>query len=477
MKSLTFSAMRRVMPRFAASFDSTSGMVRANGRYLRGKDLPGAGIQPDMPILGAAVNALPKAVREQLYIWSGWMEAIPPEKAGDIRAEEFSKWVVSEYPERDYPAVMIGSSNGAMTHLACAMGIPFLPQTFLIPVRQPQVHPDEPWHGMEEAKEPAHALLQANPELELHHMHDANQDRLMIERMTYFRTKRLTLGETYEQFLLDHLPEGGTIFLVECELKWPTTQIADRHIFQTGALGGATPEEFLHGGERVEEYLKRYGSHRRKWVAPEPDGDRPEAEWGFAPELREDLEKLARRRGYRIRRVVFDHPENVSPLVADLYRWWYRERQLPPNRLLAECFVIMDPWWAMRTGSAPYWMVFNKEESAENLEKYLDSAEAYDYIHMMLLSHGVESVGLVPIERWKSILDRGRKGGGFIGMEEEKYPRDFGVFARYNRDLSKIPARYAMPGPLPESQLDKFLEQSGDKYGVQWIEHPVAATV
>jgi hypothetical protein len=51
---------------------------------------------------------------------------------------------------------------------------------------------------------------------------------------------------------------------------------------------------------------------------------RPEAEWGFAPALRDDVEDFARRHGYRVQRVVFEDAEDVSPMVADLYRWWYQ---------------------------------------------------------------------------------------------------------------------------------------------------------
>jgi hypothetical protein len=40
-------------------------------------------------------------------------------------------------------------------------------------------------------------VLERNPELELHHMHDPVQDRLMVRRMSYFRLKTLSLSETY----------------------------------------------------------------------------------------------------------------------------------------------------------------------------------------------------------------------------------------------------------------------------------------
>jgi hypothetical protein len=66
-------------------------------------------------------------------------------------------------------------------------------------------------------------LLKSNPDLALHHMHDPVQDRLMIARMAYFRVKFLRLPRAYRQFLADCLAPGGTVVLVDCACRWPTT--------------------------------------------------------------------------------------------------------------------------------------------------------------------------------------------------------------------------------------------------------------
>ena len=65
------------------------------------------------------------------------LEAVSPRRLARIRSEAITEWVAGLYPERRYPAVLIGSSNGALTHLAAALDAPWLPQTFLIAVRQP----------------------------------------------------------------------------------------------------------------------------------------------------------------------------------------------------------------------------------------------------------------------------------------------------------------------------------------------------
>src|SRR5947199_8650234 len=91
---------------------------------------------------------------------------------------------------------------------------------------------------------------------------------------------------------------------------------------------------------------------------------------------------------------------------------------------------------------------------------------------MMLFSHGVDSIGLVPIERWKSILHRARRRNAFLGVDERAYPRDFATFVNYHAAIPHtIAARYPLPGPLALSELDAFLEEAGDRYPVRWVEH------
>lgn len=463
-------AMLGVAPPYIANFDSGSAMLRATANFLRGEDFPGMGVAPPaIEPIADSINKLPRQVQEILYTLGSAGEAIPANLLGGVNAEAVAEWMVRQYPQRQYPAVAIGSSCGALVHLCAAMGIPWLPQTFLIPVLHPEIHPDDPKEAMEWGKKHAQALLNANPDIQLHHMYDSNQDRLTLRGMDYFRVKRLRLGEAYKRFLEKSLSPGGTIFVVECQRTWPTTKVGDRHIFQFGALGGAKPEEFLYGSDRVEAYLERYQSHRRRWDAPTPDGERPEAEWGFEPTLRADIEQFARARGYRIQRIVFQEPEHLSPFVTELYRWWYKQRGILANRLLVESFILLEPMWTLRTGSVPFWMKFNMEPSLDWIEQYLKSTDPYDDIYLILFSHGVDAVGLPSIDRWRTVFNYARQRGEFIGVEEDKFPRNFATLIRYYTDLKRnISARYPLPGFLTLEQLNKFIQSAGDRFPVSW---------
>lgn len=461
-------------PSFIANFDSSSAMLRSTANYLKAKSFPGLGILPPSALpamkgVGRGVNKLPMRMRQKLYVWSGWGEAASPTRLSRVKVEQVAEWAASKYPEGKFPGVMIGASNGALTHLCAALGIPWLPQTFLLPVKRSWIHPDEPLEDVQWSIKPARKMLDANPDIVLHHMHDPNQDRLMIQRMAYFRVKKLALGPAYTRFLKQQLEPGAPIYIVDCGLRWPTRQIQDRHIFQFGALGGADIREFMEGSPRVRSYLNRYKSHRDHWEPPEPDAVRPEAEWGFEPAMAAEIEAFAEEHGHPVHYLRYELPHDVSPMVADLYRWWNERRGVVGNRMLVESFIVHEPFWTIRTGSVPFWMVFNKEPSAAMLEQYLDARPPFDEIYMMLFSQGVKSVGLVPIEEWRRILGKARKRGKFIGVDEEEYPHDFAILPRYHDAIQQaIPARYAIPRSLTFPELKEFLDTHKGYYKVRW---------
>jgi hypothetical protein len=87
----------------------------------------------------------------------------------------------------------------------------------------------------------------------------------------------------------------------------------------------------------------------------------------------------------------------------------------------------------------------------------------------MLFSHGVDSIGLVPIVEWRRLLRQARERSAFVGVDPLAYPRDFGVFVRYHGDLqAKIRARYPLPQSLTLQVLEQFLARQSEKYHVEW---------
>lgn len=480
---MPFSLYQKITQRLAASgakpsyiigLDSATAALEATSKYLHDKELRTGGFAPSLA--GSFLNAvsyLPSKLIEPISTFAGWLDASSPSVLDKVRGETMSQWVVSKYPKRRYPGVLIGSSSGGVVHLGAALGIPWLPQTLLVCVRH-SMDLDEPKQELEWAKAPVQRLLRNNPDLWAYQMHDPNQDRLKVGHVSYFRLKRSRLGTQYKQFLKQNLVPGGTIFLVECQYTWLSTQVADRHLFQFGGKGGLSPEDYFQNSQQIADFLRRRGSKHRQWNPPEPDRWLPESEWGFEPSLREDVEEFAREHGLRVCRILFNDPQELSPLVADLYRWWYKVRGLPSDRLLVESFTYLQPWWALRLGLVPYWAVFNDLTSLDHLNNYLDTTQPYDEIYANLFSNGLNSLGIASIEQWQSALNRARRHGQFVGVNPKTYPGDLGSFVRHYTELKKLDGRYPIPilEPLTLHQLDAFLAQAGDRYAVRFIVTP-----
>jgi hypothetical protein len=461
----------RSIPDPLAGMDSGTTLFRALSRYLHGEELPALGVAPtSVARILPYGNYLPAAARRRIYRLGTAAEAIDPEGLGEVDVEELRRWAADRNPKRGYPAVMIGSANGAAMHLAALLGIPWLPQTFLIPVSR-TVDPNEPKEGLAWGREHAPELLEANPDVALHQAFDPNQDQLTLKRAAYFRVKSRRLGAAYEAFLDTVLDPGGTLVLVECDLEWPTTRIDDRHVFQFGAPGGLRPEEYREGSTRVEAFLERHGDGRSVWDAPEADGHSSEAEWGFDPALREDVTRYADGRGLDVKRLSFEGSNELSGLVTDFYRDRYRHRGIAGDRLLVESFALVQPWWALRTGAVPYWMTFNASYDAESVEGYLDGSEPYDAIDLIPVSNGVRSAGQATVEEWRAVLRRARIEGRFLGVNPAKYPADFGTYYRYNAELPEaIPDRHPLPIPASLESFESFLESADREYPVEWSE-------
>jgi hypothetical protein len=425
-------------------------MVRVLGSALDERDAPllaqyPAPLEPALDWLVGRIEQLPEPAVQAIYRRAGWADAITAGQLEQVRSERLAGWVVRHYPRRRYPVVFIGSSNGAMVHLAAALGAPWLPQTLLLAVRHGGLDPDDPAADMRAMAPAGRALVEGNPDLALHHMHDPVQDRLMIARMTYFRVKFLRLPEPYRAFVASCLAPGGIIVLVDCTVRWPTTTVGDRHVFQFGALGGATEREFGEGGPRVARFLHQQGSERAGWQPPATDGSSPEAEWGFAGPLAADVTAAAADLGLTVDRLRFAQPEDISPLIADLFRDWYAKHGCPSGQLLVSSFLLMDPVLTMRTGSVPYWALFGTRPSLDRLAGYLSDTARYDDIRLTIFPHGTESIGLPGIGEWQAVLGHARQHGQLVAVDPSRYPRHFRALTGFHRDLSRLPRVPAPP--------------------------------
>ncbi|WP_217283286.1 hypothetical protein [Paraburkholderia sp. NMBU_R16] len=457
-------------PRGIARFDSAAAMVQALAASLRGKAFSSLSQSPWLDAAMPAINRLPRTGREWAYAIGGMSEGITARAARRLDIERIAQWITDAYPTRPYRAAFIGSSNGALVHLAAAMGVPWLPQTFLCPVRAAPSDPDDARQGFEAGRRIVDSLLEADPRIAVHQMQDPNQDRLMLRTMRYFRLKHRALPLAHREFLLRSLAPGGTLFVIECTRSWPVTRTGDRSLYQFGATGGATEDEYLRGGPRVREYLARYGCTRHRWEPPEPNDVAPEAEWGFDAALHDDIVELAQQMNWRVVEIRFRSPESMSFAAAAIYRTWYRSLGIEATRLVVDSFILMDPFTTLRLRAIPLWLLFCVEPSARALERFLSGTAPFDEIDLMLFSHGTESIGLASIARWRALLDRAARAGRFVGVDTARYPLDFATFARFARALAQARPLHDPPPLLAPADFEALMHRHGRVFGIECTE-------
>jgi hypothetical protein len=414
-----------------ATFDSATAFLSSLARALDHRDFPYLGQPRHKALLVRASTALPRPLRQRVYALASGREGVPPERLGEVDLQQVAAWAAGHYRAARYPGVLLGSSNGALAHLAAACGVPWLPQTVLVPVRRPHADPRDARGALEFGRRHAPTLLETNPGVELHHMHDANQDALTASQMAYFRVKWRSLPHAYRRFLGESLQPGAPVVVLRDRSSWPVTRVSERHVYQHGAQGGMTPEEYLSDSD-----------------SPSADDTAAEAEWGFDDTLLDAVRDWADEHEHPVVEIRYGHPQDPAAAVADTFRGWLRRRGEPAQRLLVSSFIVHDPWRTITTASAPFWTFFPVRRAAEDLGRYLDRS-SYDDIDVLLFSHGVLSRGLVDAISWQQLAaDRAQRRGKLLGVDPNSFPADFPVFARYPQALRTLPTATRACSPL-----------------------------
>lgn len=284
--------------RAVAAFDSASAMHASVAAALRGESFPHLG-QSRMTARATRIGGrMPWPILRRIYARFGAAEGLRPDQLDRVDLAAIATWLADQIPSRPYPGVLLGSSNGAVAHLAGAMQIPWLPGTVLIPVRRTG-DPTDIDAAMRFGLEVAGPLLRGNPDIVLHHMHDQIQDELMAAEMAYFRVKWSSLPEGYARFLAARLSPGAPVIMVEDTSTWPVVRISERHVFQPGAQGGVEPGEYL-----------------RRPRTPSPDDVAPESEWGAEPGFGAGVAQWCSDHGHplvRLRSAVHRHRRTPWP--------------------------------------------------------------------------------------------------------------------------------------------------------------------
>lgn len=426
-----------------ASFDSASVLHAATVAALNGQPFPNLGSSSSAGLAVRVAGRLPWSMLHGIYSRIGASEGINPRRLGEVDLSTVAESFAARYPQRRYPAVLLGSSNGALTHLAAAMQVPWLPDTVLVPVAHVG-DTDRADQAMDFGRSVAPALLDRNPDIVLHHMHDQLQDLLMAERMSYFRVKWCRLPEAYATFVEERLAPGGTVVVVRDHSNWPVTRVGPRHVFQVGGRGGTSPEEYLALPH-----------------TPAADDVVAESEWGLDPDFRDGVHAWCASRGYGCSEISYDGPQATAAAVATVMRNWYRSRGEPADRLVIPSFILGDPWQTICVAAVPFWTYFSVQPALQSLDAYLTEAEPYAEANVFLFEHGAESPGIATPEQFAAVLRRHGIAGHFQGLDRERFPHDIGTLGRYGKVFDQLPRAEQPWSPLSVEEALRGLAATG----------------
>ncbi len=427
-----------------AAFDSASAMHASVAAALRGQSFPHLG-QGRLAAHATRIGGrLPWPALRGVYARIGAAEGLRPQQLGTVDLAAVAGWLADQIPARSYPAVLLGSSNGALTHLAGAMQIPWLPGTMLVPVRRTG-DPSDVEAAMRFGIDVAPPLLRRNPDIVLHHMHDQGQDELMAAKMAYFRVKWASLPDAYARFLTDRLAPGAPVIVVEDTSTWPVVRVGERHVFQPGAQGGVQPEEYL-----------------RRPRTPATDGVAPEAEWGAEPGFGAAVARWCVEHGHPLVTLHYRGPQTpAAHAVAETFRSWYRSRGEADQRLLVPCFVLGDPWLTINTASVPFWTFFSVQPALAALRDHLERTEPYREAHVMLFEHGADSLGIAAPAEWERALADAGVEVDFLGLDRARFPHDISFLARYGPAMRELSPASQLWSPLGVGEALGGLESAG----------------
>jgi len=389
-------------------FDSGTRVVREVAEALTGEGRSVLECYPwgSRTFLGL-VSLFPSATRIRLIEWGTRLSVgHDVEDAGRLRVDALPRWCVGQYPQDDrrYEAIVVGSPNGAVAHLAALLGAPFLTTSFGLAFRRPTIDAEDHLAYLESGRAVVDSILATNGDdgFELIVHYDPLHDRSMVRYVDFVRVKFRTLPACYQEFIDRHLAAGGRLILIDCAYAWPQYELRDRAYVQIGGLGGIPPETFLE-----------------RWPLELPLLTRRESEWGCPEGFAASIDQFAADRGIETIEISFERPWEYSLLAYDAYSACEGVRD---RSLLIDCFNHLNPRTNVETGTPALWLPFNTEEGPALVEEAL-RGKAFDWIGFALLPSFAESPDTAALEPWLDLLSQ-HGDVELVGIDPDRFPTD-----------------------------------------------------
>jgi hypothetical protein len=379
------------LPWFVRADDLGCTLAATVGRALRGFDCA--------DLADLAGRDRPKEF-SPLARGGGRLRAVAAHKLTMIDAAAVANWVVAQYdgPEA-YPGVVIGSANGALAHLAVAMGVPFLPTSFEVYVRWADGSPTDVDRAMAYGHAVGRVIAATNPALHVRQVHDPVTLGASSGWRITLHLRWRALPVAYQEFLGGRMRPRPFMIAVRDERQWPVVRDGE-YSFQIGTVGSDLSfHEYL--GTRELASLLPDGPR-----APSPGRDRAArlelGERAVEPEVLTELRQWAATAGSRYCSVGYHDARQLSGIAADLIRDWLRAGGKAADRAVVTTGRILDPAQVLRRSLVPYWCENATAAAVSGAELWLAASEPFASVHLLPEPPGTAWSKLATMVQWES---------------------------------------------------------------------------
>ncbi|WDZ88108.1 hypothetical protein [Micromonospora cathayae] len=438
-------------------------LVAAAARALNGTDCADIG---HPPALSRFVGA-PEPVRRAAVVRAAGRVALTVDQAAEVDAGRVARWIVDQYPDRRFPAVVLGSAHGAAVHLAVALGVPWLPTGFETTVHWTDGAVDRPRAAWDHGAALAARLLRGNDDVHVRQVHCPASRGALAGATVSLGVRWQRLPAAYLRFLADQLDPGAPVLLLRDARTWPVRDSGRGHSFQVGCpASGLDPVDFHPDAHALRQVLRSAGGDGARWDPPEVSVPQAPAENGVESGFELDARDWAGRRGHPLHRVLVPRPEVLSAAVADLYRGWLRAAGKTGDRLVVECGRLLDPWQVVRAGLVPYWCENATRRSVSAAEWWLAGSEPFTSVDVLPEPPGVASPALAGLPQWLAVASFGRRRRALDRTAARGYPVTSVPTRRATEVLRGQPYDLPVPPPLRADVALAALRDSGTAQGL-----------
>ena len=427
-------------------FDSGTRVVREVAEALTGA---GRSILESYPrgseIFLGLVSLLPERARIAAIEWGMRLSlGHGRARAAEVSVDALAAWCVAQYPDDGsrYAAIVVGSPNGAVAHIAALLGAPFLTTSFGLVFRHDTIDPNDLSSYRRTSLDAAQRIVEANAAMDFEIIchYDPIHDRSMVKVADFVRIKLHDLPTCYLDFIRDRLSPGGMLVFIDCTYSWPQTPIDERILLQIGGLGAVDPK-----------------SYHARWAVGESEELRRESEWGCPEPFVAAVRTYAEETAVDLLEIALDHPSEYSLLAFDAYLACEGVRS---QRLLIDSFNHQNPRTNIQTGIPALWLPFNTEDGLSLVDRAL-RGRTLDTIYLAPLPSFSRSPDTASLAAWTDLLSM-CGSLELIGIRPAKYPADPLAPYRFVRDMASLREELSLRKPLrlPVEALARLVSAS-----------------